>query len=282
MAARHSTLPTVRSVGISIWDPIWAQREHIGEHTELVHILRGTVLLVAGTERYRGGPGDTLLIPAGTPHRDAFPAGSTFEVLHVLFDWPAGLAHVKPAINRDLVRFSAADKLGIKRLMTDVHDDFRRAMDLAPAMSGASLYRVILFLVSACRSLHARPSRREQAAGALRRQALVERARQFMRDNLHQPVSLALIARHLGLSAFHLSHIFSQESGFTLSSYLQHERMRKAAELLADPTRQVAQIAYAVGFEDANYFGKAFRKHFGESPGSFRDRLLARERKVSP
>ena len=69
-----------------------------------------------------------------------------------------------------------------------------------------------------------------------------------------------------------LAHIFSKESGFTLSSFLTQVRMQKAAELLSDPAAQVAEVAYAVGYEDANYFSKAFRRHFGYSPTRYRVR----------
>jgi AraC-like DNA-binding protein len=58
--------------------------------------------------------------------------------------------------------------------------------------------------------------------------------------------------------------------------------MRRAADLLADPAQRVRQVGFAVGYQDANYFGKAFRKYFGETPGSFRSRLLAARRKELP
>jgi len=277
-----SALPVIRSVGISIWDPIWSERDHIGPNTELVHIIRGDVLLHIRDRRYRGREGDTLVIPAGAPHRDAFAPGSVFQVLHVMFEWPRGLPGLRPGLNADLVRLPAPVKQTLKELLSQVYDDFRRPEQLSARMTAASLLRALFFMLDAVQGLRARGSRATTAVSASRGAQLIEEAKRYIRDHLHEPVALAGIAAHLGISAFHLSHLFSQESGFTLSAYLQHERMRRAADLLADPAQRIRQVGFAVGFQDANYFGKAFRRYFGETPGSFRARLSAGRRKKLP
>jgi transcriptional regulator GlxA family with amidase domain len=47
--------------------------------------------------------------------------------------------------------------------------------------------------------------------------------------------------------------------------------LRKAQELLTDSALNVAEVAYAVGFEDPKYFSRVFSEEFGVSPGHFRD-----------
>ena len=64
--------------------------------------------------------------------------------------------------------------------------------------------------------------------------------------------------------------LFSQQSGFTLSAYLTQARMGRAAALLSDPSVRIADVAYAVGFEDPNYFSRVFRKFHGKPPSHFR------------
>ena len=83
---------------------------------------------------------------------------------------------------------------------------------------------------------------------------------------------MAGIAEHLDISAWHLSHLFSEESGFTLSSYLTQLRMQTASDLLKNTKARVSEVANAVGYEDPNYFSKVFRKQVGCSPGRFRGR----------
>jgi AraC-like DNA-binding protein len=47
--------------------------------------------------------------------------------------------------------------------------------------------------------------------------------------------------------------------------------MREARRLLRTPGQSIAEFAYGVGFQDSNYFSRAFRQHHGMSPREFRD-----------
>ncbi len=136
----------------------------------------------------------------------------------------------------------------------------------------ASLYRLLLFLGSAARELHIVRPKSDAAASKRRRKELIQAARDFIKENIHHPVTLAGIAEHLDISAWHLSHLFSEVSGFTLSSYLTQLRMQTASDLLKNTKARVSEVANAVGYEDPNYFSKVFRKQVGCSPGRFRGR----------
>ena len=77
---------------------------------------------------------------------------------------------------------------------------------------------------------------------------------------------------------------FVKAEGHKISSSLIRLALReghveKAAEMLANPAIRVSEAAYAAGFEDPNYFGKAFRRHFGCTPGRYRTRMPATKRR---
>ena len=99
---------------------------------------------------------------------------------------------------------------------------------------------------------------------------LIQEARSYVQTHFSEPVTLTRVADYLKISTFYLSHLFSRETGFTLSSYLTQIRMDEAVRLLSDPTYKIEEVAYAVGFENPNYFGKVFRKIFYQSPSQFR------------
>jgi YesN/AraC family two-component response regulator len=52
--------------------------------------------------------------------------------------------------------------------------------------------------------------------------------------------------------------------------YLTKIRIQKAAELLRSTSSSVSDIAALVGYANANYFNKVFRKAVGVSAGTFR------------
>ncbi len=275
-------LPEIYSLGISIWDPVYAESEHVGDCWELVHIVRGKVTLhVAGT-RFRGNSCDTLLVPPTISHRDEFPVGTRFEVLHIMFKWNDGAAVLPLEINRDLVRLPVTDKQVVRELAFGVYQDLRHQRPLWQQTAVADLYRLLLFLISATKELRVPKLRNETAAQKERRRQMIREAKEFILANLDKPIALSDIAFNLRISTYHLSHLFSRESGFTLSSYLTHARMQKAAELLTDPRMRIAEVAYSVGFEDSNYFSKVFRKHFQCSPGRYRARLSRQSRNEAP
>jgi len=271
---RCGSLPEIYSIGVSVWDPIHAQREHVGPCWEVVHIIRGVVKLRMKGASFRGTSGDTLLIPSQTPHCDEFPIGAAFEVLHIMFTWKDAPALFQPQVNSDLVRLPPTDKQAVRELAFDTYDCFKRQRLMWREMTRACLYRLLLLMWSAARELRLPMPKSDVAAARQRRRVMINNAKVYILGNLGKPIMLPDIAAHLGISACHLSHVFSAESEFTLSSYLVNARMKMAAKLLADPARRVSEAAYAVGFEDPNYFSKAFRRHFGCSPEKYRSRIL--------
>jgi two-component system response regulator YesN len=94
-------------------------------------------------------------------------------------------------------------------------------------------------------------------------------ARQYLAEHYTHPITLEEIAAAVGVSAFHLSHVFSEESEFSLFAYLTALRLEKARELLQAGGHNVSEVAAAVGYESSNYFSKVFRKHFGRPPSEF-------------
>ena len=191
-----------------------------------------------------------------------------------MFKWKHAPRLFPRNINRHLAKLPLADKQAARELMFDTYDAFKRQRLMWREITGASLYRLLLFLCSAAGELHRPVSKGAASAARARHGALIQRAKDYIQANLGKHIMLADIAAHLGISACHLSHLFSEASGFTLTSYLVHARMQRVAELLANPAQRIAEAAYSVGFDDPNYFSKAFRRHFGCAPGKYRARRL--------
>ncbi|MBP1967858.1 response regulator [Paenibacillus aceris] len=82
--------------------------------------------------------------------------------------------------------------------------------------------------------------------------------------------SLQNIADHVNLSPGHLSKIFSQEMGQTFIEYLTQTRIQKAMELLQSTQAKSYEIAFMVGYNDANYFSNLFKRVTGMTTMQFR------------
>lgn len=87
-----------------------------------------------------------------------------------------------------------------------------------------------------------------------------------------QELGLRTIAKALDISESRLSHLFKEETGYTVNSYITNYRMQKAMELLADCRSRVSEVCEQVGYRDLAYFSAAFKKVAGVTPGEYRRR----------
>ncbi|WJH37586.1 helix-turn-helix transcriptional regulator [Paenibacillus sp. CC-CFT747] len=77
------------------------------------------------------------------------------------------------------------------------------------------------------------------------------------------------MAQTLGYHRTYLSKIFKQQTGLSPMNFLLKIRMERARLLLEKPLT-IEQVASSVGFSDALYFSKQFKKWYGASPSDYR------------
>lgn len=92
----------------------------------------------------------------------------------------------------------------------------------------------------------------------------------YIRENYNRNLTLENVAQQIYISPYYLSHMFREELGITFVEYLTMVRMEEAKKLLMDPSLSVVAVASQVGYEDASYFSKVFKKYVGVSPNRYR------------
>ena len=77
-----------------------------------------------------------------------------------------------------------------------------------------------------------------------------------------------------GCKAAYLLRLYRQVKGSTPTQDLIRLRIEKAKRLLVGhPQLEIKQVAAAVGYEDALYFSRLFKKETGMNPSAFRDSM---------
>lgn len=97
----------------------------------------------------------------------------------------------------------------------------------------------------------------------------VERARYLLERDLENPPSLEMLAADLQVSPFHLSRLFTDETGMSIPKFLRLRRMEIAAELLREGKKSVTEIAMMVGYSSLSSFNRAFVEFAGCCPGLY-------------
>ncbi len=99
---------------------------------------------------------------------------------------------------------------------------------------------------------------------------VVQQARRYMEENYPSDVSLTILAKLTHMNAYHLIHLFKQETGMSPIQYLLRYRMEVAKQILATTTLPMVDIAEKVGYKSETYFQNLFKKTTGISPGKYR------------
>lgn len=99
---------------------------------------------------------------------------------------------------------------------------------------------------------------------------MVNKARSYIEENHFKNISLEEVSRHVNISPFYLSRIFKEVKGVSFTDYLTRIRIKKAQNMLMSTDMTVSEISRLVGYRDANYFSRIFKKVVGESPLQFR------------
>ena len=138
----------------------------------------------------------------------------------------------------------------------------------------------------------------EDAAGALKRKALLINLLALSLEEDEQPLHLSPsgksmrtvlkvkghidqhyaedivvdeLARLFKTTTSHLCRIFRENLGVTPARYLRRVRLEEARRQITETSLSIAEISYAVGFNDPNYFARAFRAEYGIQPSKYTD-----------
>jgi AraC-like DNA-binding protein len=108
------------------------------------------------------------------------------------------------------------------------------------------------------------------------RTELVEAAKNLLLARLTEPLSLTDLARELHVSPFHLTRVFRERTGRTLTEYLHGLRLRAAVERLGEES--LSRIAADLGYCSPSHFTDRFRAAFGAPPSQLRNLMEAETR----
>ena len=93
----------------------------------------------------------------------------------------------------------------------------------------------------------------------------------FITSHYTEKITLNDISQATFYSAAYCENEFKKTTGKSIINYLIDIRVNAAKKLLSESSMSCARIAAAVGFEDANYFSRIFKKRTGYSPLKYRD-----------
>ncbi len=189
------------------------------------------------------------------------------EILHVegVTEW---FDHWKRHLHTTLPSIPAlleAKKQLLQRLDSISPDHAAQTRNLIDSVGGIDAF-CQLFKQSFTESIKQMLEQRKQAD-----ERPIRLAKQFIQEHYMETITLTDVAQHAGFTPSYLSTVFKQSVGKSFSDYLLDLRIQKAKELLKETDQTIYDIAAAVGYKNAKYFRKLFKKATGIRPSEYRN-----------
>ncbi len=93
----------------------------------------------------------------------------------------------------------------------------------------------------------------------------------YIKRHYAEELSLSDVAKYVHLTPAYFSSLFKKQTGENFNRYLIRVRIEQAKELLMTTDMKISDIAHAVGYPNASYFIRVFKKQEGTSPMEFKN-----------
>lgn len=102
----------------------------------------------------------------------------------------------------------------------------------------------------------------------------LERIHSYMQAHIHQPLALDALAQQLSLSKYHFAKRYKKLTGTSAINHFINLKIEHACQQLDTGSQNINEIGYALGYDDAYYFSRIFKKVMGMSPTQYRKMRL--------
>ncbi|MBE6749684.1 MAG: helix-turn-helix domain-containing protein [Ruminococcaceae bacterium] len=92
----------------------------------------------------------------------------------------------------------------------------------------------------------------------------------YIEQNYSHDLNTEALSKKFGYSNEHFCRKFKEATGITPMTYLKIFRLEEALKMLKSGEFSISEIATRCGFNDANYFTRCFKSHYGVPPKSFK------------
>ena len=269
--------------------------EHL--HHQILYYQRGGGWIESNGQTHPTGVGSIFFIPAGLRHHFTPAPGDAPLCLALDFsiedagDIALGGLPMEDevAVLLSLLHVETARPFQLSRMDHQLLDDCVAEIvnenDKREVGYATLIQSLLLRLIALC----LRATQRAHGFGehfrhtAWRYRLLTERVLTVIRGQSARDPELTLpeVARTCGASVNHLNRILKQQTGYTFHQLLLRERLSHARELLAKGEMNVTEAAMESGFNDSNYFARAFRKVHGYPPSQLAVSVAAERRGAS-
>ncbi|TBL81956.1 AraC family transcriptional regulator [Paenibacillus thalictri] len=264
-----------------------AQRKHPGQFhahkgMEFIYIYKGTGHIMLDHRMYELRSGTLIIFQPYQLHRIHQDDSAEYIRSYVVFEpslFESYLASF-PSLRsffyhlwKDQLQNQIFYDIGPDHPLVHLYEELQERKHLVPDHKLTEEYGLfIMRFLCLLRLLWAKHENPD--APSVRSLSQVERMMAWLEEHYNEPFSIDELSKHVHLSPKHISAIFRQKTGGTLTDYLMAIRLNQACLLLKTSSKPVTEIGQEIGFTNTSYFCQFFKKKMAVTPYQYRKQFL--------
>lgn len=241
---------------------------HWHEHTELLYIISGRCTFTCNGESFIASAGDLIVINKNEVH--SYIADDCLDYYCLL---------IHPAFFNDINFFNIRleNRIKCNTVINDcingIKSEYFNNSDNDLIFIGSDMviksytYALMAHLIRNHTITHISSKEQKHHLADLKRLDMIFR---YISDNYSEKISTSTLAGMCYLSESYFCRFFKATTGKTVINYINEYRIEKATALLKETDDSISEIAANIGFDDANYFSRVFKKIMKKTPNEYR------------
>ena len=255
-------------LGIGYYHRALGHHMERSEHDDnlLIYCLDGEGDANVDGQKLRVRAGDILIIPAGVAHHYHAREKNPWSIYWAHFHGNKASHFIRHLWQGDGTTTRYLLSIGIQSRIASEFEALLETREsthnLHAYILAANQLKQILSHIALIHPL----AKQQQARGGL----YLEKVHTIMQAHIHEQLDLEALAQATNLSKFHFVKKYKDITGTTPINHFIQLKIERACHLLDTTTNSIGDVAFAVGYHDAYYFSRIFKKLMGLSPSQYR------------
>lgn len=251
--------------------------KHVHDDYEIYYLLEGDRYYFIENKTYLISEGSLVFINKGQIHKTGNASKSHHDrILIVLREEPfatflSSVCDISLSDffknNNGVIKLNDAAQDCVKSYLLGIADEIHQKKPHyeASVMMNLCFLFILAIRCSTCESSLDIPNLSNTAI-----HKKVDEVASYITSNYVEAKSLDELSKHFSINKCYLSRIFKEVTGFTVSEYININRIKEAKNLLLTTNLSMSEISHNIGYESITYFEKVFFKFTETSPLKYR------------
>lgn len=242
------------------------KKRHSHTGFELHLMIKGSQTYESAEGRFCVREGEFLMIPPRKAHR-FITAEYPVEKYAVTFSYaPSQNARLDVELADKCCKGKLTGR--ITERIVAFEEELVKYLPTSRMLIENAVFEIAIYLMRECGNAAVLEKRREQLDAPIDER--VELAKQFIIDNIKEPLQIGEVAAYCYLSEKQLTRLFKMSEDMTLAAYIRKEKVKYIEKLLSDKSMTLSEISETMGFPTESGFNAFFKKYNGMPPGEYR------------